>query len=235
MKCYWLLLLHLNGITAFGKTAFSPFSSSSSSSSSSLSSSFSYKSNSNYGNEHNRRKTTRTSSSTLVLVFNSNSYDSWISDGLVEKIHASEENVRSCLVDLIESEYGQQMFGVHEKPASVGITGEIEFVELCGPEVTLSLAGKFWHRRETVLSRTAVWLNARMPEISEVSVQDLDELKDEQEVRDEHGEILYRFDKRAPDFDGDRGTMEYQGVDPDDRGPFPSGVGGLRAGGSMLN
>lgn len=193
MRCYWLLL-HLNGVSAFGRTALS-FSFSSSPSS--------FSCNNKCANEN--RRTTR---STLV-VFN-NIYDDWISDGLVDKIHASEENVRSCLVDIIESEYGQQMFGVHENPASVGITGEIEFVELCGPEVTLSLEGKFWHRRETVLSRTAVWLNARMPEISEVSVQDLDELKDEQEVLDEHGEVLYRFDKRAPDFDGDRGTMEYQ-------------------------
>lgn len=58
------------------------------------------------------------------------------------------------------------------------ITGEIEFVELCGPEVTLSLHGRFWHRRETVLGRAAMWLNACMPEIVSIKVEELDELQD---------------------------------------------------------
>jgi len=31
---------------------------------------------------------------------------------------------------------------------------------------------------------------------------------------------LSREDKRSPDFNGDRETMEYQGLDPDARGPF---------------
>ena len=34
-----------------------------------------------------------------------------------------------------------------------------------------------------------------------------------------------RRDLRAPDFNGDRAIMEYQGIDPDIRGPFP-GIGG---------
>jgi len=66
------------------------------------------------------------------------------------------------------SEYGKQMFGVHDMCASAGyvlcgdrqntrshssyssngrITGSIEFDELDGPEVLLSLSGQFWHRR----------------------------------------------------------------------------------------
>jgi len=37
-----------------------------------------------------------------------------------------------------------------------------------------------------------------------------------------------RVDKRAPDFNGDRETMEYQGIDPDARGPFVfSNSGGM--------
>ena len=69
------------------------------------------------------------------------------------------------------SEYGKQMFGVHDMCASNGyvlcvktdrqarrtthalrhgrITGSIEFDELDGPEVLLSLSGQFWHRRGT--------------------------------------------------------------------------------------
>jgi hypothetical protein len=40
-------------------------------------------------------------------------------------------------------------------------------------------------------------------------------------------------DKRAADFNGDRTTMEYQGMDPDMRGPFP--VGAMSSSGSMIN
>lgn len=39
------------------------------------------------------------------------------------------------------------LLGQHDIPASVGITGSIEFIELEGPEVILALTGKFWHRR----------------------------------------------------------------------------------------
>lgn len=118
--------------------------------------------------------------------------------------------------------------------ASIGITGEIEFKELCGPEVTLQLSGKFWHRRETVLGRAAMWLNARMPEIISVNVSDKDELSDFDEVLDEFtGDIMERIDRRSPDFNGDRETMEYQGIDPDMRGPFPLGVNS--SGGPMIN
>ena len=41
---------------------------------------------------------------------------------------------------------------------------------------------------------------------------------------------LSREDKRSPDFNGDRETMEYQGLDPDARGPFVFSSGG----GSMI-
>ncbi|EJK52918.1 hypothetical protein THAOC_27753 [Thalassiosira oceanica] len=110
------------------------------------------------------------------------------------------------------SEYGKQMFGVHDMCASVGITGSIEFVELDGPEVLLSLAGQFWHRRETVLGKAAIYLNARIPEITSVRVSDPADLEDFEDIVDDlTGEILYTEDKRSEDFNGDRGTMEYQG------------------------
>ena len=47
------------------------------------------------------------------------------------------------------------------------------------------------------------------------------------------GEVVY--DWRSPDFNGDRATLEYQGIDPDSRGPFTKGTGGLRPGGSMFS
>jgi hypothetical protein len=71
------------------------------------------------------------------------------------------------------------------------ITGEIEFVELCGPEVTLSLHGRFWHRRETVLGRAAMWLNACMPEIVSIKVEELDELQDFMQVKDEFTALVF--------------------------------------------
>ena len=52
------------------------------------------------------------------------------------------------------------------------------------------------------------------------------------EVDDETGEVVR--DWRAPDYNGDRATLEYQGIDPDERGPF-SATGGLRPGGSMFS
>jgi hypothetical protein len=163
-----------------------------------------------------------------------NIYDKWRSDALAPTMPFDESNVQGCLKELIDSDYGKQMFGCHELPASHGISGHLEFIEVAGPEVILSLSGKFWHRRETVLGRAAVWLNARMPEIVQVRVDDLEELEDFRDIVDEYtGEILYREDKRSPDFNGDRRTMEYQGIDPDIRGPFPPGLAGLKTGGTF--
>jgi hypothetical protein len=133
-----------------------------------------------------------------------------------------EGNVQHCLQLFIDSDYGQQMFGCHKRASDIGITGTLDFVELAGPEVTLSLKGKFWHRRETVLGRAAMWLHACMPEIVQVNVSDMEELKDFEQVKDEiTGEVIFTKDKRASDYNGDRATMEYQGMDPDIRGPFP--------------
>jgi len=106
--------------------------------------------------------------------------------------------------------------------ASYGITGSIELVEVSGPEIILRLEGKFWHKRTHILGLAAMWLNARMPEIAEVTVEDMDELSDFEEIRDTFtGDIIETIDRRAPDFNGDRRDMEYQGLDPDMRGPFP--------------
>jgi hypothetical protein len=145
-----------------------------------------------------------------------NIYDYWRGGAVADTMYLCEDNVQDCLFEFIQSDYGKTMFGCHDVPASFDITGELSFVDLTGPEVTLMLDGAFWHRRETVLGRAAVWLNARMPEITNVNVANLAELEDFEEIFDEYsGEQLYVDDKRAPDFNGDRGTMEYQGMDPD--------------------
>ncbi|KAL7498239.1 hypothetical protein ACHAWT_006373 [Skeletonema menzelii] len=138
-----------------------------------------------------------------------------------------EEAVEQCLEELMDSDYGQTMFGRHDMAANVGITGTFELISLEGPEATLSLIGKFWHRRETVLGKAAMYLNARIPELTSITVASKEDLQDFEEVTDEFtGEVLYVEDKRSPDFNGDRETMEYQGLDPDARGPFPPSVFG---------
>eukprot|EP00977_Amphora_coffeiformis_P010707 scaffold2510_cov169-Amphora_coffeaeformis.AAC.58 len=158
-----------------------------------------------------------------------NEYDQWMSDGVARlSFPLTEENVEECLELLMDSECGEQMFGRHEKASSIGITGSVSLVEIEGPEVTLRLDGEFWHKRNTVLGKAAIWLNACMPEIMHVGVEDQSQLEDFEDYRDEDtGELLYVHDKRSPDYNGDRGTMEYQGIDPDFRGPFPSGTRGF--------
>jgi len=111
--------------------------------------------------------------------------------------------------------------------ASIGITGEISLAEVNGPEVYLTLSGKFWHTRSHVLGRAAMYLNARIPEITSVSVLDPDELNDYEYVMDEcTGDIVETIDRRSMDYNGDRETMIYQGIDPDQRGPFVNYMGG---------
>ena len=116
--------------------------------------------------------------------------------------------------------------------AAIGITGRMELRGIDGPIVLLGLVGRFWHKRTTVLYNAEAFLRSRIPEIAEVDVADMDDLVDV--IRDEDtGEVL--VDKRAPDVSGDRATMEYQGIDPDTRGPFSKNTGGLRPGGSMFS
>jgi len=101
-----------------------------------------------------RRTNGRAGRSTQSLF---NYYDDWATDSNSRSVYdeltlpLDEESIAQCLDELVMSEYGKQMFGVHDMCASVGITGSIEFVELDGPEVLLSLAGQFWHRRGEIV------------------------------------------------------------------------------------
>jgi hypothetical protein len=164
-------------------------------------------------NNSRRRRRGRGGESSSTTSLN-NLYDDWKSDAVVDQMHLDEDNVIDCLDEFIDSDYGTTMFGCHDRASSIGITGYIEFVELCGPTVTLTLPNdcKFWHKRSFVLGRAAVYLNARIPEITDVIVDDLEELNDYKEIIDElSGEVLYKKDKKSNDFNGDRQTMEYQG------------------------
>ncbi|KAB1203845.1 hypothetical protein CJ030_MR8G027690 [Morella rubra] len=82
----------------------------------------------------------------------------------------TEDNVRQVLVEA-RAELAQI-------DASVGMTGEAELAELDGPFVKISLKGRFWHKRSTVLARVGNYLKQRIPEILEVDIEDEKQLDD---------------------------------------------------------
>jgi len=147
-----------------------------------------------------------------------------------QQLECTYENVERVLASF--KQQAASMFGCHAQVAAVGITGDLTLVELDGPVVIVAFSGCFWHRRETVLANAATFIKHAIPEIAEVIVEDESSLLDK--VIDEETGVVVE-DRRSPDFNGDRETLEYQGIDPDSRGPFPQGVGGLRAGGSMFS
>lgn len=140
------------------------------------------------------------------------------------------DNVRIALDDFASA--ATSMFGRHSQAASIGITGDIEIVELDGPVVYVALRGKFWHRRETVLRNARAYLLQQIPELIDVDVANPDDLLDE--IIDEETGVVAE-DRHSPDYNGDREALKYQGIDPDQRGPFPEPTGGFRPGGSMLS
>jgi hypothetical protein len=83
-----------------------------------------------------------------------------------------------------------------------------------------------------VLRNARAYLMQRIPELADVCIAEEDDLLDE--IFDEETGALLE-DRRSPDWNGDRAALAYQGIDPDQRGPFPSAVGGLRPGGSIFS
>ncbi|KAL5155563.1 hypothetical protein HKD37_19G054634 [Glycine soja] len=86
----------------------------------------------------------------------------------------TENNVKQVLEDA-RKELGQIF------DTSVGITGVVELADLDGPFVKISLKGRFWHKRSTVLARVANYLKHRIPEILEVDIEDEKQLDDSPE------------------------------------------------------
>ncbi|KAI3465943.1 hypothetical protein Pfo_022606 [Paulownia fortunei] len=86
----------------------------------------------------------------------------------------TEDNIKQVLADArIEL---AQLFDT-----SVNITGKAELAELDGPYVKISLSGRFWHKRSTVLARLGNYLKQRIPEILEVDIEDEKQLDDSPE------------------------------------------------------
>ena len=89
----------------------------------------------------------------------------------------TEENVQAILA-ACRVEIGT-MFGYSAENRGVGITGGVDFVDFDGPSVIVSLKGRFWHQRTTVLNRVEKYIQGRIPEVIEVIVEDPWQLTDE--------------------------------------------------------
>ncbi|GAB0496779.1 hypothetical protein MMPV_008095 [Pyropia vietnamensis] len=109
----------------------------------------------------------------------------------------SEAAVEDVLVEA--REVLGTMFGSSAQNRDIGITGDVTLVDVDGPFVTLRLSGRFWHKRTDVLSlgsplplslfprllfrsipgqmaRVATYLQSRIPEIADVSIESPDQL-----------------------------------------------------------
>ncbi|KAF3943743.1 hypothetical protein CMV_029726 [Castanea mollissima] len=94
-----------------------------------------------------------------------------LSSSLPPPLDLTEDNIRKVLVDArVEL---AQIFDT-----SVGMTGQVELAELDGPFVKISLKGRFWHKRSTVVARVGNYLKQRIPEILEVDIEDEKQLDD---------------------------------------------------------
>lgn len=109
---------------------------------------------------------------TPPLFFNSSQYNP-ISASL-SPLDLTEDNIKKVLADA-RVELGQLF------DDSVGMTGQAELADLDGPYVKISLRGKFWHKRSTVLARLGNYLKQRIPEILEVDIEDEKQLDDSPE------------------------------------------------------
>jgi hypothetical protein len=86
------------------------------------------------------------------------------------QLQLDEETVLGVL-NACREEIGT-VFGYSAENRGVGITGGVDFVGMDGPIVVLSLKGRFWHQRTTVLDRVSLYLQQRIPELIDVVIED---------------------------------------------------------------
>jgi hypothetical protein len=88
----------------------------------------------------------------------------------------TEDNV-NLAISQAKSELGS-VFGNSAENLGVGITGDVELASLDGPCVVLRLKGRFWHKKSDVLARVAAFIVKEIPEICDVSIEDVAQLDD---------------------------------------------------------
>jgi hypothetical protein len=93
------------------------------------------------------------------------------------QLELSEEAVLGVL-QACREELGT-IFGYTAENRGVGITGGMDYCDMDGPSVIITLKGRFWHERTTVLTRVANYLQQRIPEIVDVTIEDPFQLTDE--------------------------------------------------------
>ena len=120
----------------------------------------------------------------------------------------TEENaidvLNECMADI------GTMFGTEASSRGVGITGEVEFVELDGPILVVRLKGRFWHQRTRVVERVESYVLERIPECVEVVIEDAEQLDDS-----DPDELEMTLDKAFADppaqFGNEKTTLENPG------------------------
>mmetsp|Transcript_4319 Transcript_4319/g.6057 ORF Transcript_4319/g.6057 Transcript_4319/m.6057 type:complete len:126 (+) Transcript_4319:197-574(+) len=95
-----------------------------------------------------------------------------------EPLELCDENA-AIVMDELRQELGT-IFGYDAQSKNVGITGEIDLVEVDGPTIIVSLKGRFWHATDTVMLRVESFIKNRIPEVLEVVLdQSRSEIKDD--------------------------------------------------------
>jgi hypothetical protein len=77
-------------------------------------------------------------------------------------------------------------------PTYLHTTGEIFFVEVEGPTVSVALKGRFWHATDTVMMRVENFVRTRIPEVVEVTLdREKSDIKDDNTLNTDGGKKLF--------------------------------------------
>jgi len=101
-----------------------------------------------------------------------------------------DENA-AAVIDEIRKELGT-IFGYTSDSRAVGITGSIDLVEVDGPTIRVSLAGRFWHATDTVMMRVESYIKNRIPEVIEVELDmSKSQIQDDNRLNTDGGKKLF--------------------------------------------
>mmetsp|Transcript_136 Transcript_136/g.163 ORF Transcript_136/g.163 Transcript_136/m.163 type:complete len:157 (-) Transcript_136:1834-2304(-) len=91
------------------------------------------------------------------------------------------------VIEEVKAELGT-IFGYDQGSKNVGISGEVELVEVDGPSIRIKLSGRFWHATDTVLMRVESFVKTRIPEVIEVILdEDASDIQDDNRLNSEGG------------------------------------------------